>query len=126
MNIPSFTPEQQKENLKLGIKALRANPRKARYKMEDSYGGRCCLKVLSDTAEDICGLEMNTLVKNDMHPSPLLSEIYGLPNYIAEDEGFFDFLLGKDNIAASSHNDGASTSEKTHKEIADMIEEQYL
>jgi len=119
--IPKFTPEQKIENLKLAIKALRENPIKAKHKMSDEFGGRCCLCVIAHVAEDICGVKRNTFC-DFLTPNVNLNEIFPFNNH---------FIRIGDNILlkgeyASNWNDGSNVEEKTHAEIADMIEEEFL
>jgi len=121
--------EQQKENLKLGIKALRENPLKAKDQMRDSSGGRCCLCVLSEVAEDIQGVPRGTFTYREPHgedaivPTSDLAEIFGLHN--ESSSGQFNFLIN--DKMASIWNDGFGfTPELSHKEIADMIEKEFL
>ena len=121
--------EQQKENLKLGIKALRENPLKAKDQMRDSFGGRCCLCVLSEVAEDIQGVPRGTFTyrepygQYDITPTSDLAEIFGLHN--ESSSGQFNFVIN--NKMASMWNDGFGYErEASHAEIADMIEKEFL
>jgi hypothetical protein len=121
--------EQQKENLKLGIKALRENPLKAKDQMRDSSGGRCCLCVLSEVAEDIQGVPRGTFTYREpdgedaIVPTSDLAEIFGLHNEFISEQ--FNFLIN--HKMASIWNDGLGfTPELSHKEIADMIEKEFL
>ena len=121
--------EQQKENLKLGIKALRENPLKAKDKMRDSSGGRCCLCVLSEVAEDIQGVPRGTFTYrepdggDDITPTSDLAEIFGLPNESCSEQ--FNFMIN--HQMASTWNDGFGYArEASHAEIADMIEKEFL
>jgi hypothetical protein len=118
MNIPTFTKEQQKENLKLAVANLRANPLKAKEQMRDDVGGRCCLCVMSDTAEDICGLERQSLETTPFLPSFELTNIFGIESIFND-----SFLFKINGISASVWNDDY---DKSHTEIADMLEEGYL
>jgi len=121
--------EQQKENLKLGIKALRENPLKAKDQMRDSSGGRCCLCVLSEVAEDIQGVPRGTFTycepdgEDAIAPTSDLAEIFGLRNVSISQT--FNFMIN--HKMASIWNDGFGyTSELSHAEIADMIEKEFL
>jgi len=130
MIIPQFTPEQQKENLKKGVEALRSNPLKATGEMSSSDGGRCCLCVLKDVAEDLCGLARGSLLCNVSFPDGKLAEVFGLlPNVKYINYGFdFSLYINDDYTIfnASELNDGDGCDELSHKEIADLIEKQYL
>jgi hypothetical protein len=121
--------EQQKENLKLGIKALRENPLKAKDQMRDSSGGRCCLCVLSEVAEDIQGVPRGTFTYREpdgedaIAPTSDLAEIFGLRNESSSPT--FNFMIN--HQMASIWNDGFGfTPEASHAEIADMIEKEFL
>jgi hypothetical protein len=121
--------EQQKENLKLGIKALRENPLKAKNQMRDSSGGRCCLCVLSEVAEDIQGVPRGTFTYrepdggNAITPTSDLAEIFGLRNESCSEQ--FNFMINHQR--ASKWNDGFGYArEASHVEIADMIEKEFL
>jgi hypothetical protein len=117
--IPTFTEEQKKDNLRLAVKALRENPKKAKGQMIDDDGGRCCLCVMAHVAEDICGVERNSFC-SILLPTIDLSDVFAVADYAS-----FDVVLGGD--AASDWNDGSvGFVEKTHAEIADMIEKEYL
>ena len=126
MNIPTFTPEQQKENLRLAVADLRANPIKATDSMRDKAGGRCCLCVMAETAERICGLLENELSHDSALPTYHLAHVFGLHNIALEENTGFNFTVG--GWSATAWNDGSypNTPEKTHGEIADMIEEEFL
>jgi len=117
--IPTFTPDQKIENLKLAIKALRENPIKAKHKMTDELGGRCCLCVIAHVAEDICGVKRNTFC-DFLTPNINLNKIFPFDNVNVGDN---IFLQGE---YASNWNDGCNVKEKTHAEIADMIEEEFM
>jgi len=119
----TYTPEEQKENLRKACQALRENPKKATYRMRDHDGGRCCLCVMAEVAEDIDGATRGTYSKDGNLPSVKLYRIYGIEKANAH-PWLYNFAI--QGIYASSHNDGARTSEKTHAEIADMIEKEYL
>lgn len=121
--------KQQKENLKLGIKALRENPLKAKEQMRDPFGGRCCLCVLSEVAEDIQGVPRGTFTYRepnegvDLTPTSDLAEIFGL--YNESSSGQFNFMIN--HKMASMWNDGFGfTPELSHAKIADMIEKEFL
>lgn len=120
--------DKQKENLKLGIKALRENPAKAKGQMRDDHGGRCCLCVLSEVAEDIEGVPPNTFTYHEKYgpailPTSDLSDIFGLPN---SNIGVPEFNFNINNVPASNWNDGNDVPELSHVEIADMIEKEFL
>jgi hypothetical protein len=116
----TFTEEQKKENLRLAIKALRENPKKAKEMMQDSNGGRCCLCVISHVAEDIMGYERNELCGENL-PLFRMSDVFGTGSDRWCPE---NISIGSD--LASAHNDGVRVPEKTHKEIADILEKEYL
>jgi hypothetical protein len=111
-----MTPEQ-KENLKAGIKALRDNPQKANGIMRDENGGRCCLCVLFDTAVE----RGYTGERNNFMPKDTLS----LANFFGMKCDSMDEIV-IDYHSLQAWNDGADCEEKTHVEIADMLEKKYL
>jgi len=117
----TFTEEQKKENLRLAIKALRENPKKALERMQDENGGRCCLCVMAHVAEDIMGYERDELCGESL-PLFKMSDVFA----VQELDTFPDNVkVGK--YLASRWNDGDDNiEEKTHKEIADMLEKEYL
>jgi uncharacterized protein YqkB len=119
ITIPKFTKEQKKDNLRLAVKALRENPKKATKQMMDDDGGRCCLCVMAHVAEDICGAERNSFCA-------FLDTKINLAHVFAVNvDDSHDVLLWDD--LASNWNDGDSfLQEKTHAEIADMLEKEYL
>jgi hypothetical protein len=122
INIPQqFTEEQKKDNLRLAVKALRENPKKAKGQMIDDDGGRCCLCVMAHVAEDICGVERNDFCGTHL-PKINLGEVFAL---FKDKYGIRDNIVLQDEYA-SVWNDGERVEEKTHAEIADMIEAQYL
>ncbi len=117
----TFTEEQKKDNLRLAIKALRENPKKALEQMQDENGGRCCLCVMAHVAEDIMGYERNELCSEAL-PVFKMSDVFA----VQELETFPDNIKVGEYLA-SRWNDGSDDiEEKTHKEIADMLEEEYL
>jgi hypothetical protein len=114
-----FTEEQKKDNLRKAVKALRENPKKAKNLMMDENGGRCCLCVMAHVAEDICGEERNSFCSWKT-PNIDLDQVFALPDGCGD-----NFLL--DGQWAAVWNDGANgMEEKSHAEIADMIEKEYL
>ncbi len=78
---------------------------------------------MADVAEDVDGVERGTYSANEMLPLGRLSEVYGIEKANASPLLYNFAIQGR---YASSHNDGAQTSEKTHDEIAEMIEKEYL
>ncbi len=119
-NIPKFTKEQQRANLIKGIAALRRNKKKAKGRMRDSDGGRCCLCVLANSAERICGVKKGTFEGRGF-PKIQLGSIFGITNT----NTWNDLLIHGKN--ASYWNDGrGNVPEKTHKEIARMLKAEYL
>jgi hypothetical protein len=119
--------EDQKSNLRKAVEALRANENKATTSMRNAAGGRCCLCVMSEVAEDMQGLERGSLELDDALPVSSLSEFYGLPN--SAKAGGFSFRLrhGEAHLSVTELNDGSLTKRSlTHAEIADLIEQQYL
>lgn len=113
---------EQRNNLELACQDLEANEEKAIGEMR-CLGARCCLAVMADTACKIKHLSKGMMDYDRHYPSAKLSEIFGLPNSsILESQ--FNFSIGE--FYASNHNDGNGTEEKTHKEIAAMIRQQYL
>jgi len=116
----TFTKEQKKDNLRLAIKALRENPKKAKEMMQDSNGGRCCLCVIAHVAEDIMGYKRNELCGTSV-PLFRMSDVFGT----GSDRWCpANIIMGSD--LASAHNDGVRVPEKTHAEIADILEKEYL
>jgi len=120
ITIPEFTEEQKKDNLRKAVEALRNNPKKAKNQMMDVVGGRCCLCVMAHVAEDICGAERNSFCGSET-PNIDLREVF---NVKATTPTGDNFLLG--NQYAAVWNDGFNVEEKSHAEIADMIEKEYL
>jgi len=124
ITIPKFTEEQKKDNLRKAVEALRNNPKKAHEQMMDNEGGRCCLCVMAHVAEDICGAEKNSFCGNAT-PNIDLDQVFALPDGCGD-----NFRVG--GRYASLWNDGDHddgdiyVEEKTHAEIADMIEKEYL
>lgn len=117
--IKIYTPEQQKNNLRLAVDALRKNERKATGDMYNETGGRCCLCVMSNLAEDIDGVPRDTYTAEGL-PLARVGEVYGLPNSSRGDGALFNFSIGGHD--ASCLNDNG----KTHREIAGMIEKEFL
>jgi hypothetical protein len=121
ITMPEFTEEQKKDNLRLAIKALRENPKKAKNLMMDDEGGRCCLCVMAHVAEDICGAERNSFCGSKT-PKIDLNKFFYVNNVTFSGD---NFLLKTQY--ASVWNDGSNgIKEKSHAEIADMIEKEYL
>lgn len=118
ITIPKFTKEQKRANLVKGIAALRRNKKKARGTMRDNEGGRCCLCVLADSAERICGYKKGDFASG-AYPIIDLGLIFGVKSTT-----FNDILVSGGK--AGNFNDGAGEREKTHKEIASMLKEEYL
>jgi len=117
----TFTEEQKKENLRLAIKALRENPKKAKEIMQDENGGRCCLCVMAHVAEDIMGYERNKLCGGTL-PKFKMSDVFSV-----QELDTFPENIKVGEYLASRWNDGYDDiEEKTHKEIADMLEYEYL
>lgn len=115
--------DEQKQNLRLALQDLRANPNKAIGHMRNEAGGRCCLCVIAETAAKIKGLDKNAFITNSGFPTCELKEIFGLPNE-HQNGTLFNFVIK--GSTASCWNDGECVEEKSHVEIADMIEEEYL
>jgi len=116
MKTPQFTERQKKNNLKKGIAALRANKKKAIGRMRRvNTGGRCCLCVLADTAEEICKLRKGSL-SGTFFPEINLSKVFAVKS--DKDK---NILIG--GTTASTLND---TKRKSHAVIADMLEKEYL
>ena len=114
-----FTKKQKIANLKKGIKALRQNKRKARFRMQRSNGGRCCLCVLAHVAEDICKVPRNSFCE-DVLPNIDLSEVFA----IATNNNKMPQVKG---IALDRLNDrGISGKACSHKAIAQMLEDEYI
>ncbi len=126
----TFTEEQKKDNLRLAIKALRENPKKAMHMMQDNAGGRCCLCVMAHVAEDIMGYERDELC-GIMNPRFDMSAVFGtramqpIGNFVGDPT---NVVIG--GVVASRYNDGDSYREGikplSHAEIADMLEKEYL
>lgn len=116
----TFTEEEKKDNLRLAIKALRENPKKAKEMMQDSNGGRCCLCVIAHVAEDIMGYKRNELCGKNV-PLFRMFDVFGTDSARWNPE---NISIG--SALASAHNDGGDVPEKTHAEIADMLEKKYL
>jgi hypothetical protein len=119
--IPEFTKKQKKDNLKKAVEALRNNPKKTMRKMMDDDGGRCCLCVMAHVAEDICGVPRNSFC-GYLTPKIQMSKVFAIAH---------GKIMVDDNILiqgeyASVWNDGFRVDEKTHAEIADMLEKEYL
>jgi len=109
----------QIERIKAGVQALKYNPLKAVGQMRNEDGGRCCLCVLQDKA-----IELGFEGKTDGYflPSEFLCEFYGFE----PDDNKMPVVGG---ISMENWNDGqgeAHRQEKTHQEIAIMIEQEYL
>lgn len=136
----SFTAEQKKDNLRLGIKALRENPKKATLTMQDNSGGRCCLCVLSHVAEDIMGYERDELT-GSMLPTFNMSDVFGTNTILgAEANIMIDGVLasryndGDEHHTVNVHDDDREGDESRqiyiraheHTEIADLLEKEYL
>jgi len=126
ITIPKFTEEQKKDNLRLAVKALRENPKKAKKQMMDDDGGRCCLCVMAHVAEDICGAEKNSFCGSKT-PEIDLRKVFNVKDTSPSGD---NFLL--DGQWAALWNDGdyddgdIYVEERSHAEIADMIEKEYL
>ena len=121
ITIPEFTEEQKKDNLRKAVEALRNNPKKAKGQMMDVVGGRCCLCVMAHVAEDICGAGRNSFCGSKT-PNIDLREVFNVKDTPPSGD---NFLLGN-QYAAVWNDGGIDVEEKTHAEIADMIEKEYL
>lgn len=126
----TFTEEQKKDNLRLAIKALRENPKKAMHMMQDNAGGRCCLCVMAHVAEDIMGYDRGELC-GSITPRFDMSAVFG--TRVMKPPGNFvgdptNVVIG--GVVASSYNDGDGYRDGikplSHTEIADMLEKEYL
>ena len=117
----TFTEEQKKDNLRLAIKALRENPKKALERMQDNNGGRCCLCVMAHVAEDIMGYERNELCCGEL-PLFKMSDVFA----VQELETFPENVKVGEHLASRWNDGGDDIEEKTHAEIADMLEKEYL
>jgi len=117
----TFTEEQKKENLRLAIKALRENPKKALEEMQDENGGRCCLCVMAHVAEDIMGYERDELC-GTMSPLFKMSDVFA----VQELDMYPDNVKVGEYLASRWNDGGNNIEEKTHVEIADMLEKEYL
>lgn len=124
---------EQKENLRLALKALRENPKKAKGQLRDNQGGRCCLCVMGEVAEDINNVKRNSYTPlGAALPLSILADVFGLRNIEYKGSPKFNFLL--EDYSASCLNDGIEkidehcqgVEEKSHAEIANMIEIEYL
>jgi hypothetical protein len=126
----TFTEEQKKDNLRLAIKALRDNPKKAMDTMQDNAGGRCCLCVMAHVAEDIMGYDRGELC-GIMTPRFDMSAVFGTRaiqptgNFVGDPT---NVVIGE--VVASRYNDGdtyiGGLKPLAHVEIADMLEKEYL
>ena len=118
----TYTKEEQRQNLEGACKALEENPKKAKGRMRDEDGGRCCLCVMEDYAMSI---DPDIKKGGVLTPSLDLEGFYGLKrseNLHGSVFGFnFDF---KDGILASEYNDNKNNH--THKEIAARIRRDFL
>ena len=117
----TFTEEQKKDNLRLAIKALRENPKKANNMMQDNNGGRCCLCVMAHVAEDIMGYERDELCCEAL-PLFKMSDVFA----VQELETFPENIKVGEYLASRWNDGGDNIEEKTHAEIADMLEKEYL
>lgn len=96
------------------VKALKENPRKATMVMRDESGGRCCLCVARDVAkEGGCVLPEN-------EPQ------FGPEKEVGEWFGWNSPELLINGVGIGQHNDGFCADVLTHKEIAELIEKEYL
>ena len=111
--ITNLTPEQITRG-KAGMAALRANEKKATQVMRDHDGGRCCLCVLYDAAQEM-GANLPDL--DDEKELP--------PHEIKYWYGWWKRDPRIDDLDASAHNDGSGTEMKTHLEIADLFEVEF-
>ncbi len=111
-----MTPEQIERNRQF-LRDLRANPRKAKGKMHDREGGRCCLCVALNTAVSL-GLELRDPIEMYTSLPPRnMGAFYGW--------GVSNPHLGVNRLKAAQHNDGKGTPELSHPEIADLFEETF-
>ena len=129
--------DTQKANLKLAIQNLRANPKKAKEEMCDKSGGRCCLCVMSDTAEDILGVERGSLRYDDFYPKNDIEEVFGIKSenksyYSPEFANSLNFIMLNDGFTSLYCHVGIKGihqndfKEYSHVEIADLIEKKFL
>ena len=95
-------------------KALRANEKKAQDMMRTLDGGRCCLCVAYDVAQEM-GAELGGLARAAVQPPASIKSWYGWERC--------NPIL--DGAAAAVHNDGGGTTIKTHAEIADLFEIEF-
>lgn len=119
----SMTPEQIERN-RVFIRDLRANEKKTKGKMQDSDGGRCCLCVAYDTAQEL-GAD---LPEHDGNlPPSELADFYGWSNTSTVAHNPRLTFKGHESLA-SFWNDGSygsDTVELTHAQIADAFEETF-
>lgn len=109
--------EIQRERNREFIKDLRANQRKAFGRMRGTTGGRCCLCVALDTAVRLGFPPPKDHLKaadSVVVPPVEMAEFYGWQQCNPVVGGYH----------LSVHNDGgACGAPKSHKEIADLLEE---
>lgn len=112
----NLTPEQIKRG-RAFVEALRKNEKKAIGLMRGGNGGRCCLCVAYDVAQD---MGANLPPHSASLPPRRMGSWYGW--------GDADPLLdnGWASFKAHAWNDGESGNpELSHKEIADLFEENF-
>lgn len=104
-----------KDRNRLLCQALRENKKKAKNRMRDDAGGRCCLCVARDVAIEN-GLALPEECPEKL-PEQEVADWYGwdfkVPYLETPDEGL---------ISATSLNDGCDTKERSHKTIASYFE----
>ena len=118
---------EQRERIKAGVQALRDNPLKAKGWMKKN-GGRCCLCVLEEKAKEI-GFKGEG---DEEFCDDGLANFYGFKSEkleLNDSNRSIAIVPVVSGQTMNKWNDGEShfsIPEKSHKEIADMIEEEYL
>lgn len=113
--------EKQTRMLKGACEALRENTQKAKNRMSDINGGRCCLRVMEDFARD--NSEVPFVQGCDTAPDRnYFKEVYGIEfshSFKIEEDG------EKLEHSLMNLNDGRLTEERSHVEIAEIIEKEF-
>lgn len=94
------TPSQIKSRNRKWAEALLLNKRKARNRMKDGDGGRCCLDVAQDLAMS-CGIKIDKAERSDYLPTDSVRRFFGWPS-----DNPYLILPNKEKAGASEINDG--------------------
>lgn len=123
-NLLNPTPQDIKTRNELWAKALDENSQKARKRMRNDIGGRCCLAVAEDVAIQ-CGVKIDDNDRDLHFPAPDVGRFFGWRD---GDNPFLKTPSG-DECLASLLNDGCESFgvvELTHRQIAECVRNTFV